>query len=73
MKNVNYTLAIAAFLPIGTILCFFGLLVIYWCDKWLIMRRMVCQNYITEQLNKKMLKNLNISILLYALGKLYLY
>jgi len=68
IKNINYTLSISAILPFGSFLCFFGLLIIYWCDKWLILRRMVCQNYLSQSLSFKMLKQLKYSVLFFSIG-----
>ena len=68
IKNVQYTLTISALLPIGNFLCLIGILVIYWCDKWLILRRMVCKNYLGQKLAKNMLKKLKESTFFFACG-----
>lgn len=50
LKVVLYTLAIATLLPIGGPMCLVGLIIVYWADKFLLFRRMVCKNYISNLL-----------------------
>lgn len=52
LKVVLYTCAISTLLPIGAPMCLVGLLIIYWADKYLLFRRMVCKNYISTLLSK---------------------
>lgn len=56
LKVVIYTLAIASLLPIGGFMCLIGLYIIYWADKHLLFRRMVCKNFISLQMHKEMLR-----------------
>ncbi|KRX06630.1 hypothetical protein PPERSA_13109 [Pseudocohnilembus persalinus] len=70
LKVVLYTLAISVILPIGPPMCLLGLIIIYWADKFLIYRRMVCNNYISKELAKKMNKMLHLSPILFATGNI---
>jgi hypothetical protein len=71
IKNIQFTLAIAPMLPVGPFICLLGLLVIYWCDKWLVLRRMVCKNYLSQKLSKKMLKRLRWTTVYFAVGSFF--
>lgn len=68
LKVVLYTLAISTLLPIGGFMCLIGLIVIYWADKFLLFRRMVCKNYISIVLSKEMMKMLHMSTIFFAIG-----
>ena len=47
LKVVLYSCSISTLLPIGAPMCMIGILIIYWADKFLLYRRMVCNNYIS--------------------------
>ena len=55
LKVVIYTCAISALLPIGPGMCIIGLFIVYWADKFLLFRRMVCNNHISENISRKMI------------------
>lgn len=50
LKVVLYTSAISTVIPIGVPMCLVGIFIIYWSDKYLLYRRMVCNNYISNDL-----------------------
>lgn len=68
LKIVLYSLAIAALLPIGGVMCLIGIIIVYWSDKHLLYRRMVCKNYISNLLAKEMLNVFHFSTVLFAVG-----
>ncbi|KRX03776.1 hypothetical protein PPERSA_04284 [Pseudocohnilembus persalinus] len=70
LKVVLYTLAISSLLPVGAFMCLIGLVIIYWADKHLLYKRMVCKNYIATLLNKEMFKVMHLSIVYFAIGNL---
>lgn len=68
LKVCLYTSAISTLLPMGSILCLIGLVILYWADKYLLFRRMVCKNYISTILSKKMLEYLHLSSVFFSIG-----
>ncbi|KRX00960.1 hypothetical protein PPERSA_09566 [Pseudocohnilembus persalinus] len=68
LKVVLYTSAISTVIPIGVPMCLVGIFIIYWSDKYLLYRRMVCNNYISNDLQKKMTKLMHLSTLFFAIG-----
>lgn len=71
LKVVLYSVTISPILPIGGPLAIFGLAIIYWVDKWLILRRMVCNNYISNVLSKKMMITLHKATVFFAIGNIF--
>jgi hypothetical protein len=61
-------MAVSPLLPFGVLMCIIGLSGLYWADKYLLLRRFVCENYLTSKLSKKMMRKMHISILYYAIG-----
>jgi hypothetical protein len=53
-KAVLFTAAVSPFIPIGVPLSIIGLIISFWVDKYLLVRRYVCKNYLSFTLAKKM-------------------
>lgn len=70
LKNVQFAAAVSPLLPIGIPLCIIGLIIIYWVDKYLLLRRWTCSNFISHVLAKEMVKCLNQATLYFAMGNL---
>ncbi len=68
-KIMQFTMAFSSFQPMGSWFCLLGLFIIYWCDKYLILRRMTCEHSISYQLNKHMIFLLRINVFFFAIGK----
>ncbi len=43
MKTLFFTASISPFVPLGTLFSVVGLLICYWVDKYLLIRRYVCR------------------------------
>lgn len=48
MKVMFFTAAVSPLLPIGLPLSIFGLGILFWVDKYLVLRRYVCKNYLDK-------------------------
>ncbi|KRX05045.1 hypothetical protein PPERSA_06679 [Pseudocohnilembus persalinus] len=70
LKNIQFAAAVSPLIPIGVPLCLVGLFIIYWVDKYLLVRRFVCSNFISHRLAKEMMKCLNQATLYFAMGNL---
>ena len=44
--------------PIGTIMTFIGIIIVYWVDKYLIITRFVCDNKLSYKLPKSIMKKM---------------
>jgi hypothetical protein len=69
-KTVLFTAVVSPFIPIGVPLSIIGLVISYWVDKYLLLRRYVCKNYLSFNLAKRMVVNLKLYSLYFALGNL---
>jgi len=49
-------------------MCIIGLSGLYWADKYLLLRRFVCKNFLTHKLAIKMIDKMHISILYFSIG-----
>ena len=49
-------------------MCLLGLFIIYWVDKFLILRRMVCDHSISYKLSRSMIKLIHLGTLYFAFG-----
>lgn len=69
-KTVLFTASVSPFIPIGVPLSIIGLVVTYWVDKYLLLRRYVCKNYISFDLAKSMMKNFKIYAVFFSFGNM---
>lgn len=68
LKLLWYTGAISPFIPIGTPLSLIGLTIIFWVDKYLLLRRFHCPNQISFKLAKCYYKRLTIFLMFNQIG-----
>ncbi|EAS05315.2 transmembrane protein, putative (macronuclear) [Tetrahymena thermophila SB210] len=69
-KTVLFTASVSPFIPIGVPLSIIGLVVTFWVDKYLLLRRYVCKNYLTYDLAKYMLNSFKIYSVYFAFGNM---
>ena len=48
VKLMFFTAAVSPILPVGLPMSFLGLLILYWVDKYLLLRRYTCKNYLDD-------------------------
>lgn len=70
LKTIMFTAAVSPLIPAGVILSMIGLCILYWVDKYLLLRRFVCSNFITYKLPKTMTSYLHVSTIFFSLGNL---
>ena len=75
--NVNKTLIFTglfvAYIPLGFVFSMIGFIVVYWVDKFLILRRYVCANKLSNRLPKAMLHSAEWFLLAYAIGNFIMF
>ena len=73
--NVNKTLIFTGFfipyIPLGLVFSMIGFVIVYWIDKYLLLRRYVCANRLSFDLPKAMLITGEWFIIAYALGNYF--
>lgn len=67
-KLMLFTAAVAGFLPFGMILSSLGLIILYWVDKYLLLRRYMCSWYLDKRLADSMMNLLPLFTVFYSLG-----
>lgn len=68
LRITIYSYTLSPMIPFGTLYSLVGLVMLYWLNKYLLIRRMVCKNFFSNQLCKQMLKYLQLSSILYAVS-----
>jgi hypothetical protein len=71
-KVMFFTAAVSGFLPFGVPLSLLGLLICYWFDRYLLLRRYTCSQYIDKRLAKAMMDMLPLYTIFYSFGNLIL-
>lgn len=69
-KTVLFTASVSPFIPIGVPLSIVGLVITYWVDKYLLLRRYVCKNYLSFDLAKSMLNSFKIYVVYFSFGNM---
>jgi len=69
-KTVLFTASVSPFIPIGVPLSIIGLVVTYWVDKYLLLRRYVCKNYLSYALAKSMMNGFKIYCVFFSFGNM---
>lgn len=69
-KTVLFTASVSPFIPIGVPLSILGLCITYWVDKYLLLRRYVCKNYLSFTLAKRMLSNFKVFAVFFSFGNM---
>lgn len=69
-KTVLFTASVSPFIPIGVPLSIIGLLITYKVDKYLLLRRYVCKNYLSFDLAKSMLNFFKIYTVCFSFGNM---
>jgi len=70
LKTVLFAASISSFIPLSIPLSILGLIISYWVDKYLLLRRYVVQNQISFKLSKLALNRLALFPLFFSLGNL---
>ena len=58
LKTVLFTASVSPFIPMGVPLSMIGLVISYWVDKYLLLRRYVCKSFLSHKLAKNMINML---------------
>ena len=64
LKTVFFTAFYGPVVPLGYIFSFVGLIINYWVDKYLLIRRYVCENKISYQLPSFVMRFMKVSVIL---------
>lgn len=51
-------------------MCMVGLIIIYWSDKYLLLNRWVCKNFISDKLAKSMMTRMSLCVVYFSIGNL---
>lgn len=70
VKVMFFTAAVSPLFPLGLLLSLFGLLILYWVDKYLLLRRYVSKNYLDKQLANEMMNILPVYTVFYSISNL---
>ena len=70
LKLMYFTAMVSGFVPIGIPLSMAGLVVLYWVDKFLLLRRYVCKNYLDSQLANAMMDCLPLYPMFLSMGNM---
>jgi putative effector of murein hydrolase LrgA (UPF0299 family) len=73
VKVMFFTAAVSPLLPIGLPLSLFGLLILYWVDKYLLLRRYVSKHYMDKQLANAMMNLLPSYTLIFSSSNLFIH
>lgn len=66
LKTVFFTAAVSPIIPMGVPLSIIGLIISYWVDKYLLLRRYCCKNSLGFKLPRKMLEMLQLYCVFFA-------
>lgn len=64
LKTVFFTAIYGPVIPIGYVFSFLGLIINYWVDKYLLIRRYVCENKLSYQLPKFIMKFMKMVVIM---------
>ena len=73
LKTLFFTGIYAPFVPMGVLFSLFGMVICYWVDKKLLLRRYISANKLGIDLPKTMLNAMRIYVLLFAIGNIILF
>lgn len=72
LKVMFFTAAVSPYLPIGIPMSMVGLVILYWVDKYLVLRRYTCKNYLDGQLAEVMMDTLSLYTVFLSLGNIFI-
>ncbi len=70
LKTVLFTSAVSPLIPLGVPMGIVGLIIVYLTDKYLLLRRFVCSNFLSYKLAKKTMNLLHLSPVFFSIGNL---
>ena len=73
VKLMFFTAAVSPILPIGLPMSLLGLLILYWVDKYLLLRRYTCKNYLDAELAKEMMNILPLYTVFFSIGNMLIF
>ena len=73
LKTLFFTGIYAPFVPMGLLFSLVGMVICYWVDKKLLLRRYISANKLGIDLPKTMLNGMRIYVLLFAIGNIILF
>ena len=68
-----FTAAVSPILPVGLPMSLLGLLILYWVDKYLLLRRYSCKNYLDAELAKEMMNILPLYTVFFSIGNMLIF
>ncbi|KAM3134512.1 hypothetical protein pb186bvf_013326 [Paramecium bursaria] len=73
VKLMFFTAAVSPILPVGLPMSLLGLLILYWVDKYLLLRRYSCKNYLDAELAKEMMNILPLYTVFFSIGNMLIF
>eukprot|EP00825_Cyclidium_porcatum_P009651 TRINITY_DN14928_c0_g1_i8.p1 TRINITY_DN14928_c0_g1~~TRINITY_DN14928_c0_g1_i8.p1 ORF type:complete len:250 (-),score=38.63 TRINITY_DN14928_c0_g1_i8:200-949(-) len=68
LRITIYSYSLGPLIPFGTFYSLVALIMLYWVDKYSLIRRCVCKNYFSNQLCKQMMKFVQLMVIFYAIS-----